>query len=166
MWIKNTVYSLLRVESGREVKDHTDLEHDLGMDSLDIMNLLMEIEDTYNITISLNSLSKVKTANDLITAIVNSQEGQFRYQGLTLRGGGLCPEQYEAYDSTSNIVGYLRLRHGNFTVECPDVGGEEVLCGTPIGYGGFEENERDEWLRKAITAINAWRDRQAQYKLL
>ena len=91
MWIKDTVYSLLRLESGREVTADTDLEHDLGMDSLDIANLLMEIEETYNITISLNSLPKVKTANDLIRAIVNSQEGQFRYQGLTLSGGGLCP---------------------------------------------------------------------------
>lgn len=70
MWIKDTVYSLLRVESGREVTAASDLEHDLGMDSLDIMDLLMEIEDSCDITISLNSLSKVKTANDLVTAIV------------------------------------------------------------------------------------------------
>ena len=70
MWIKDTVYSLLRLESGREVTADTDLEHDLGMDSLDIANLLMEIEETYNITISLNSLPKVKTVNDLIRAIV------------------------------------------------------------------------------------------------
>ncbi len=70
MWIKDTVYSLLRLESGREVTADTDLEHDLGMDSLDIANLLMEIEDSCDITISLNSLSKVKTANDLVTAIV------------------------------------------------------------------------------------------------
>ena len=73
MLIKDTVYSLLRVESGREVTAASDLEHDLGMDSLDIMDLLMEIEDSCDITISLNSLSKVKTANDLVTAIVNSQ---------------------------------------------------------------------------------------------
>ena len=166
MWIKDTVYSLLRLESGREVTADTDLEHDLGMDSSDIMNLVSHIEYKSDSTISLNSLPTIKTANDLVTAIVNSQGEQFCYQGLTLRGGGSCPEQYEAYDSTWNIVGYLRLRHGNFTVECPDVGGEEVLCGTPIGDGGFEENERAEWLRKAITAINTWRDRQAQYKLL
>ena len=73
MLIKDTVYSLLRVESGREVTAASDLEHDLGMDYLDIMDLLMEIEDSCDITISLNSLSKVKTANDLVTAIVNSQ---------------------------------------------------------------------------------------------
>jgi acyl carrier protein len=70
-----TVYSLLRVESGREITADTDLEHDLGMDSLDLMNLLMEIEDTQQINISMNSLAKVKTVDDLIKAIVNSQGG-------------------------------------------------------------------------------------------
>ncbi len=70
-----TVYSLLRAESGREITADTDLEHDLGMDSLDLMNLLMEIEDTQQINISMNSLAKVKTVDDLIKAIVNSQGG-------------------------------------------------------------------------------------------
>jgi acyl carrier protein len=70
-----TVYSLLRVESGREITADTDLEHDLGMDSLDLMNLLMEIEDTQQINISMNSLAKVNTVDDLIKAIVNSQGG-------------------------------------------------------------------------------------------
>ena len=56
MLIKDTVYSLLRVESGREVTAASDLEHDLGMDSLDIMDLLMEIEDSCDLTISLTYL--------------------------------------------------------------------------------------------------------------
>ena len=70
-----TVYSLLRVESGREISAGTNLEHDLGMDSLDMMNILMDIEDTYQITIPLNALANVKTVDDLIKAIVNSQGG-------------------------------------------------------------------------------------------
>ena len=73
--ICETVYSLLRVESGREISADTNLEHDLGMDSLDMMNILMDIEDTYQINIPLNALAKVKTVDDLIKAIVNSQGG-------------------------------------------------------------------------------------------
>ena len=36
---------------------------------------------------------------------------------------GACPEQYDAFDGERQ-VGYLRLRHGHFTVTCPDVGGD------------------------------------------
>lgn len=28
-----------------------------------------------------------------------------------------CPEQYDIYDADDELVGYVRLRHGKFTVE-------------------------------------------------
>jgi ribosomal protein S27E len=37
-----------------------------------------------------------------------------------------CPEQYDVFDSKQTKVGYVRLRWGNLTVECPDCGGELV----------------------------------------
>lgn len=37
-----------------------------------------------------------------------------------------CPEQYDAVDSAGRTVGYLRLRWGHFSVECPDEDGEVV----------------------------------------
>src|SRR5690242_1081072 len=64
-----------------------------------------------------------------------------------------CPEQYDALDGRGRRVGYLRLRHGHFTVKCPGVHGEEVLEGEPLGDGLFEPGEREEWLHKAIAAI-------------
>lgn len=73
--ICTTVYKLLRAETGREIFPDTELERDLGMDSLDMMNILMDIEDTYDITISQSYLLKVRTVDDLIKAIVKSQEG-------------------------------------------------------------------------------------------
>lgn len=67
-----------------------------------------------------------------------------------------CPEQYNAFDEQGNQVGYLRLRHGEFSVECPDCGGALVYVANPNGDGGFEDNERDYFLRFAVDAILKW----------
>ncbi len=66
-----------------------------------------------------------------------------------------CPEQYDAF-LNGKQVGYLRLRHGQFTVECPDVEDELVYSAKPIGDGRFETNERDLYLNKAKKAILNW----------
>lgn len=66
---------------------------------------------------------------------------------------GACPEQYDALDKDGNCIAYLRLRHGSFTVECPDVGGECVYCAEPHGDGIFEDNEREIYLDAAKQAI-------------
>lgn len=63
-----------------------------------------------------------------------------------------CPEQYDAFNGDIK-VGYLRLRHGGFTVQCPDVGGEYVYDASPNGDGIFEDDERDYYLRHAVDAI-------------
>ncbi len=68
-----------------------------------------------------------------------------------------CPEQYDAVDETGHIVGFLHLRHGYFTVNCPGVNDEEVLEGRPKGDGLFDSVEREEWLIRAIEAIRSWR---------
>jgi hypothetical protein len=66
---------------------------------------------------------------------------------------GACPEQYDAFDETGKQVGYLRLRHGSFTVECPDVGGTEVYSANPDGNGIFTAAEREFYLTAAKSAI-------------
>jgi hypothetical protein len=63
-----------------------------------------------------------------------------------------CPEQYNAFLNGIK-VGYLRLRHGCFTVQCPDVGGEQVYSAFTEGDGMFINGERDKYLRKAVKAI-------------
>jgi hypothetical protein len=65
------------------------------------------------------------------------------------------PEQYDAFDGDKQ-VGYLRLRHGQFTVECPDCGGDEVYSACPNGDGNFLTEERDCYLRFAVAAIERW----------
>lgn len=66
-----------------------------------------------------------------------------------------CPEQYDAFDKRRKLVGYLRLRHGKFTVQCPTVGGETVLVENIDDYdtGIFSDDERDAYLEKAARAI-------------
>ncbi len=67
-----------------------------------------------------------------------------------------CPEDYDAFDGDER-VGYLRLRHGYFGVECPDCPGEKVYEAEPKGDGEFEPDERDYYLRAAVDAIQRWR---------
>lgn len=74
-----------------------------------------------------------------------------------------CPEQYDAFipygdDGDVFQVGYLRLRHGKFTVECPDVGGQIVYQATIEGtdVGIFSDEERIEHLKKAAQAIGQY----------
>lgn len=66
-----------------------------------------------------------------------------------------CPEQYEA-SRDGKRAGYLRLRRGHFTVECPDACRELVYEAEPQGVGVFEPQERQESLGEAVRAIQAW----------
>lgn len=62
------------------------------------------------------------------------------------------PEQYDAYIN-GNKAGYLRLRHGIFTVNYIDEEGEEILMIKPQGDGDFTDKERPYYLRIAKEAI-------------
>lgn len=65
---------------------------------------------------------------------------------------GACPEQYDAFHHGKR-VGYLRLRHGSFTVEHPDCGGDRVYEAEPKGDGVFESGERHKYLTEATKAL-------------
>jgi hypothetical protein len=68
---------------------------------------------------------------------------------------GACPEQYDAFLGEER-VGYLRLRHGRFYVECPDSGGARVYEADAKGDGIFCADERQYYLAHAVIAIEAW----------
>lgn len=65
-----------------------------------------------------------------------------------------CPEQYDAYHNGEK-VGYLRLRHGNFSVTYPDIGGKIIYQANPIGDGAFIHDESAKYLSEARKAIIA-----------
>ena len=48
-----------------EVADETHIGRDLQVDSLALMNIIMELEDTFDISIPLDRLASVETAGDL-----------------------------------------------------------------------------------------------------
>lgn len=76
-----------------------------------------------------------------------------------------CPEAYDAFFEDKQ-VGYLRLRHGCFSVHCPDSEGECVYDGSPNGDGIFDdEEERRIFLQRAVNAIVRWLDRVPEEKL-
>jgi acyl carrier protein len=54
-----------------EVGEDTDLLGDLGLDSLQVMNLMLQIEDRFDISIPVNILPDVKTVRDLAMQIDN-----------------------------------------------------------------------------------------------
>ena len=66
---------------------------------------------------------------------------------------GACPEQYDVFYKKEQ-VGYLRLRHGEFTVSIPNCSANIIFRAEPKGNGMFEDNERKEYLTKAIEAID------------
>ena len=47
----------------------TDIQDDLGADSLDLVDLAMSIEDEFDIELSDDALEKIKTVGDLATYI-------------------------------------------------------------------------------------------------
>lgn len=82
---------------------------------------------------------------------------------MTLRFEKTCnfaPEQYDVFRG-DEIVGYVRLRWGLFTVTCPDVGGDLVYQ-AKVGksFTGCFENEAQEnyHLENTKIAIKKWLD--------
>jgi acyl carrier protein len=57
-----------------DVSGATNLTSDLTLDSFQVMEFLMEIEDNLNVAIDMNSLSDVHTVSDL-TSVVARQLG-------------------------------------------------------------------------------------------
>ncbi len=52
-----------------EVSEEKSLVDDLGADSLDIVDLVMNFEDEFGVKISDQDLSKIKTVKDVVEAI-------------------------------------------------------------------------------------------------
>lgn len=57
------------VEEGQELGEATDLIDELDLTSLKIMDMLMEVEDQYDVTVPLNKLPDVRTVGDLATML-------------------------------------------------------------------------------------------------
>ena len=88
-------------------------------------------------------------------------EPEFQILGYKLyRTCTACPQQYDVKDQDDKQVAYFRLRHGRFSVSCPDVGGEMVYFANPKGDGIFDADEEETYLVAAIMAVDRWVNRQ------
>lgn len=64
--IKNVLAKQLRI-SKEEINDNSNIMEDLGADSLDIVEMLMVIEEQFNITIPDDDVGGLKTVKDIAT---------------------------------------------------------------------------------------------------
>lgn len=69
--VTDTIFNLLQPfnKDAVEITKETDITSDLHIDSVAVMDLLMTIEDTYNITIPINRLGDMRTVGDLAAAV-------------------------------------------------------------------------------------------------
>ncbi|QIC87862.1 acyl carrier protein [Serratia liquefaciens] len=58
------------VEGGLEIKPDSDLVNDLGLESIRVLDLLMMLEDEFDISIPINILLDVRTPVQLLDALL------------------------------------------------------------------------------------------------
>ncbi|CAB1219253.1 acyl carrier protein [Serratia liquefaciens] len=58
------------VEGGLEIKPDSDLVNDLGLESIRVLDLLMMLEDEFDISIPINILLDVRTPEQLLDALL------------------------------------------------------------------------------------------------
>lgn len=66
--IKQILKEELRIDE-KKVTDDAKLSEDLGIDSIDAVELIMKIEETYEIEVDENKLKEVKTFGQLVKYI-------------------------------------------------------------------------------------------------
>ena len=70
--VLGTVVSIVSrlVKSDTELSADTDLQEDVGMTSLQVMDLVLEIEEEFDISFPLNRLPDIRTIKDLAQEIL------------------------------------------------------------------------------------------------
>lgn len=65
--ILDQLYELIRPYSGKPIEfgEQSDLIDEVGLDSVKVMDLVMQIEDHFDISVPLNVLPQVRTIGDL-----------------------------------------------------------------------------------------------------
>jgi len=59
-----------------DLKGSTDISTDLNIDSVSVMDFIMEVEDHFDIDIPLNVLSETRTIDELGTVVTTSLKGK------------------------------------------------------------------------------------------
>lgn len=70
--VKKIVVEQLNVEA-EEVTMEAGIKEDLGADSLDVVDLIMQLEDEFGITIEEDQAEKINTVGDIVNFISSKQ---------------------------------------------------------------------------------------------
>jgi acyl carrier protein len=70
--VKNIIVDRLGVDDGKVAMEST-FKDDLGADSLDVVELIMELEDEFDLEISDEDAEKIKSVGDVVTYIEQHQ---------------------------------------------------------------------------------------------
>lgn len=54
-----------------EIHPHSTIVGDLGLDSLTVMNFVMSLEDTFDVSLTMDDLARVETVADLAQALTD-----------------------------------------------------------------------------------------------
>lgn len=71
--IKDLIVDQLDVEESKVTMD-TNIQDDLGADSLDIVDLIMAVEDEFEVKIEDEDVENLKTVGDIVNYIDNNAE--------------------------------------------------------------------------------------------
>ena len=69
--VRTVVFDILRTatRSSVELSDRTHIVNELGLDSVAIMDFVMEIEDRLDISVPLDRIAEVETIGDLVATL-------------------------------------------------------------------------------------------------
>ena len=70
--IKKIIAEQLDVEEDA-IKEASSITHDLGADSLDVVDLVMSIEDEFDVEIPEDQVENIKTVGDIVKYIEDNQ---------------------------------------------------------------------------------------------
>ncbi len=75
--IREMIFDTLRSSRQKlvELSDQTNIVNDLGLDSVAVMDFVMEIEDRLNISVPLDKIAEIETLGDLVFTVRDLKRG-------------------------------------------------------------------------------------------